>query len=200
MSVMKGHPAPEVACVEVAPEDERVPKSARDAWRTAVVAQWDAVLTYAMGTAYVGKECGPGGVVESVALRLRRGTARAVAVWEAPTRAQCSGCGKDFLPLGSGLFRAHAGPRTWDTAWALAWVLSWDAECAYAWRAAWNAAWATDPCPGGGQPATVTAVGAKKREYSFNCAFTSGPTGWFNGMLPQRCGAGEFMTYLKSGV
>jgi hypothetical protein len=161
---MSGHPAPVVPCVEVAHDDDRVPKSARDAWRTAVTSEWDAVLTYAMGTT-IGSDGAPGGIAESVALRLRRGTQRAVAVWIAPARAICGDCGKNLLPTGEGVFRAHKI--------------------------------GSEPCPGSGQAAHVVVAEAGTRTYKFECAFTSGAAGWWNGTVPQRRGALEFLAHVR---
>lgn len=104
----KDWPEAEVSCVGVQLDDERVPGPARAAARKALgVGVLSCVLTYARGTSVVGKECVPGPIMESVALRLVLADGRrAVAVWEAKSRALCE-CRKSLMPSTKGVFTAH---------------------------------------------------------------------------------------------
>lgn len=69
------HPAPEVPC-RLATDDE-VPRGARTVVRLAEGAGWTVAATYTRGT----KPGRTRKVVDSIALRLRRGDVRAWAVW-----------------------------------------------------------------------------------------------------------------------
>lgn len=91
----------------VAPEDERVPLSARRAYAHARREGFWAVLTYAHGHT-LNKRGEEGALVENVALRLynERLNYRGFGVWESKCRARCI-CGGDYLPTDAGLFRSH---------------------------------------------------------------------------------------------
>lgn len=166
---MTDWPAPEVACTEVGVDDPHVPNAARLAYRRAVAGGWDAKLTYARGTSMVGKDCVPGPIMESVALRAHGNATMenpryVVATWEARARALCEPCGKSLLPSAKGLFIAHkVGGRD------------------------------SEPCPGSGQP----AVGAQgERAYVFTCAYVSEAPGWFRTAIPEKVDAGRFAAIL----
>ena len=72
------HPEPEVRCRLAT--DAEVPRTAKALRDKATAAGWEVVATYSRGNQLYanGK---PGGVVDCLALRMRRGDERAVAVW-----------------------------------------------------------------------------------------------------------------------
>lgn len=146
-TVMPGHPAPE--CAETLElTDERVPAAARSLARAADGAGWQYLVTYARGASLVGKACEPGPVVETVALRLRKGNARGVATWDARLRAECESCGKSLMPLASGVFRAHVGT---------------DGESCPG---------------GGAPARMLGATGPEKRAWAFSCAYVAESGWW----------------------
>ena len=71
------HPAPEIACRVTAGQE--IPRGALTVRKAALGAGWSVVATYARGTQWT--RSGPGAVVDSLALRMRRGLLAAVAVW-----------------------------------------------------------------------------------------------------------------------
>lgn len=74
-------PAPEVACRLAEPGE--IPRGAAAVLAVAEAAGWTVEPTYARGTSVAGPNSKPrhGRVVDSIALRMRRGLDRAVAVW-----------------------------------------------------------------------------------------------------------------------
>lgn len=77
--MMDDWPAPEVPARPAT--DGEMPRAAKLAQRRAESAGWSVMATYARGTRPTGTANKPGAVVDSIALRLRRGRERAVAVW-----------------------------------------------------------------------------------------------------------------------
>lgn len=77
---MSGHPAPEVPALRIDLDDLRVPRGAHMLAQAATRAGWGVVLTYARGTTLTAQGA-PGRIVDSLAVRLRLGGERAVAVW-----------------------------------------------------------------------------------------------------------------------
>jgi hypothetical protein len=76
----KGHPEPEIPLMRLKRGDPRIPRSPRLLLEDAERWGWSVVPTYCRGTK-IGAHGRPGKVVDSLALRCRRGAWYVVLVW-----------------------------------------------------------------------------------------------------------------------